>query len=130
MQTVNPEGWPRPRGYANAVIAEGRTVFLAGMVGWNEAEEFETDELAGQFRQALTNIVTVLKAADSGPEHLVRLTWFIADKEEYLRSLKEIGAAYRDIIGRHFPAMSVIEVRGFIEARAVLEIEATAVIPV
>lgn len=129
MEILQPPDWPRPKGYSNGVVARGRTVFLAGQVGWNEQEEFETDDFAGQFRQALLNIVAILKQAGAAPDHIVRLTWFIGDKKEYLAALKDIGAAYRDIIGSHYPAMSVIEVSGFIEEGAKLEIEATAVIP-
>lgn len=129
MQTVSPPDWPRPKGYSNAVVARGTPVYLAGMVGWNAREEFETDTFIGQFGQALKNVVAVLDAAGAAPAHLVRMTWFIADRREYLTSLGEIGSVYRDIIGRHYPAMSVIEVKGFIEEGAKLEIEATAVIP-
>ncbi len=129
MQILQPPGWPRPKGYANGVAASGKMVFLAGTVGWNEKEQFETDDFAGQARRVLQNIVTLLNEAGAGPEHLVRMTWFISDKKEYLDSRKEIGAAYRQIIGRHYPPMSVIEVSGFIEEGAKLEVEATAVIP-
>ncbi len=126
---LQPPGWPRAKGYSNGIVARGRTVYVGGMVGWNEKEVFETDDFAGQFRQVLKNIVAVLNEAGAGPEHIVRMTWFIGDKREYLSALKEIGAAYREIIGRHYPAMAVIEVRGFIEDGARLEIETTAVIP-
>lgn len=130
MKTLLPPGWPRPKGYANGLVApKGVTIYLGGQVGWNVNEEFETDDFAGQFKQVLLNIVAILKEADAKPEHIVRLTWFIGDKQEYLSSLKEIGAAYREIVGAHYPAMSVIEVSGFIEDGAKLEIEATAVIP-
>ncbi|MCZ6603986.1 MAG: RidA family protein [Alphaproteobacteria bacterium] len=128
MLTATPPGWPRPKGYANAVIAEGKTVYLAGMVGWTAEEKFETDDFVGQFRQALKNIVDALAAAGARPDQIVRMTWFIGDKQAYLAGMKEVGAAYREVIGRHYPAMSVIEVKGFIEDRAKLEIEATAVI--
>ncbi len=126
---LQPPGWPRAKGYSNGVVASGKTVFLGGIVGWNEHEQFETDDFAGQFRQVLLNIVDVLKEADATPDQIVRMTWFIADKREYLSSLKSIGEAYREIIGRHYPAMAVIEVSGFIEDGAKLEIETTAVIP-
>jgi enamine deaminase RidA (YjgF/YER057c/UK114 family) len=129
MEILQPPGWPRPKGYSNGIVARGRTIFLGGQVGWNESETFETSDFAGQFKQILNNIVTILKEADAGPEHIVRMTWFIGDKQEYQSALKDIGAAYRDVIGHHYPAMSVIEVNGFIEDRAKLEIEATAVIP-
>lgn len=128
-QFLQPPGWPRAKGYSNGVLASGQTIYVGGMVGWNEQEIFETNDFAGQFRQVLLNIVAVLQEANAKPEHIVRMTWFIGSKEEYLSSLKDIGAAYRDIIGRHYPAMAVIEVKGFIEDGAKLEIEATAVIP-
>ena len=126
---LQPPGWPRAKGYSNGIVASGRTVYVGGMVGWNEKEQFETDDFTGQFRQILLNIIAVLNEAHAKPEHIVRMTWFIGDKQEYLSSLKGIGEAYRDIIGRHYPAMAVIEVKGFIEDGAKLEIEATAVIP-
>ena len=129
MQVLQPSGWPRPKGYSNGLVASGKMVFLAGLIGWNEEERIETDDFAGQARQVFQNIVSVLKEAGAGPEHIVRMTWFVSDKKEYLASLKGIGAAYREIIGRHYPAMSVIEVSGFIEEGAKLEVEATAVIP-
>ena len=126
---LQPPDWPRAKGYSNGIIANGPTIYLGGMVGWNEKEEFETDDFAGQFRQVLLNIVAVLDEAGAKPEHIVRMTWFINDKREYLGSLKEIGAAYRDVIGRHYPVMAVLQVSDFIEDRAKLEIEATAVLP-
>ena len=130
MTAVQPPDWPRPKGYSNAVLAEGRQVYLAGMVGWNPVtERFETDDFAGQFRQTLANVVAALRAAGAGPEHLVRTTWFITDKRAYLAALKEVGAAWRAEIGRYYPAMSVVEVKSLIEDRAKVEIEATAVIP-
>jgi enamine deaminase RidA (YjgF/YER057c/UK114 family) len=129
MEILNPPGWPRPKGYSNGIVARGRMVFVAGMVGWTPEEKFETDDFAGQVRQALTNIVAVLKEAGAGPEHIVRMTWFITDKDEYLNAAKEIGAAYRDIIGRHYPVMAVIVIKGLIEEGGKVEIEATAVVP-
>jgi len=129
FEFLQPPGWPRAKGYSNGIAARGRTIYVGGMVGWNEKEEFETDDFAGQFRQVLLNIVAVLNEADAKPEHIVRMTWYIGDKRDYLASLKAIGAAYRDIIGRHYPVMAVIEVSGFIEDGAKLEIEATAVVP-
>lgn len=128
-QILQPEGWKPARGYANAVLAEGRTLFMAGQIGWTADQLFETDEFAGQVAQALRNIRAILEQAGGKPEHLVRLTWFITDKHEYLGCLKDIGCAYRDIIGRHFPAMSVVQVSALIEDRAKVEIEATAVLP-
>lgn len=129
MEILQPPGWKRPKGYSNGIVASGRMIFLGGQVGWNADEVFDTDDFAGQARQALTNIVAILAEAGAGPEHLVRLTWFIADKGEYLGCLPALGAAYREVIGRHYPVMSVIEVKGFIEDGAKLEIEATAVLP-
>ena len=126
---LQPPGWPRARGYSNGIVATGQTVYVGGMVGWNEKEQFETGDFAGQFRQVLLNIVAVLNEAGARPEHIVRMTWYIADKTEYNSSLKSIGEAYREIIGRHYPVMAVIEVSGFIENGAKLEIETTAVIP-
>ncbi len=129
MEILQPPGWARPRGYSNGIVACGRLVFLGGQVGWNANEEFETEAFCGQAKQALSNITTLLAEAGGSAEHIVRLTWFIADRQEYLTCLEELGAAYREVIGRHFPVMSVIEVKGFIEVGAKLEIEATAVIP-
>lgn len=130
MTPVLPPGWKRPRGYSNAVVAEGRQVYLGGMIGWNPlTEAFETDDFAGQLRQTLRNIVDVLRAAGAGPEHLVRTTWYVTDKREYLARLKDIGQAWRDVIGRHYPAMAVVQVTALVEDRAKVEIEATAVLP-
>ena len=129
VQILQPPGWPRPKGYSNGVVASGRTVFLAGIVGWNERQEFAVTDFAGQARQALANIRALLGEAGAGPEHIARMTWFIADVGEYHAQLKEVGAAYRDVIGRHYPAMTMIQVGGFVEDGARLEIEATAVIP-
>ena len=129
MQVLLPLGWPRPRGYANGVAATGRMVFVAGMVGWDADGRFVSDTLAGQARQALQNIVEVLKVSGAKPEHIVRMTWYILDKKEYLGAIKEVGAAYRELIGRHYPTMAVIQVSGLVEDEAKLEIETTAVIP-
>jgi len=128
-QTINPPQWPRPKGYANAMLADGPTLFLGGMIGWNAEEKFETDNFVGQVQQALDNIVTVLKTAGGDATSIVRMTWFIADRSEYLQSGKELGVAYRKVLGKHFPAMSVVEVSGFVEDGAKVEIEATAVLP-
>lgn len=129
MQVLQPPGWPRPKGYSNGIAAEGRLVFIAGMVGWNEAERFETDALAGQARQALKNIVAVLSEAGGKPAHICRMTWYVTDKQEYLAHLRELGAAYREVIGNHFPAMTLVEVSALVEDGAKVEIEATAVLP-
>ena len=129
MKILNPPGWPRPKGYSNGISATGRMVFVAGMVGWNEREEFETDDFAGQFRKALENICAVLKEDGAGPEHLVRLTMYFTDKQEYLADLAGVGQAYRDVIGRNYPVMAAVAVSALMEDRAKVEIEATAMVP-
>ena len=129
MQTLNPPGWPRPKGYSNGVAARGRMIFVAGQVGWNADERFTSDRLVDQARQALTNIVAILREGGAGPEHLVRMTWYVLDKSEYLKSGRELGEVYRAVMGRHYPAMTAVEVKGLVEEGALLEIEATAVIP-
>ncbi|HEY0833163.1 MAG TPA: RidA family protein [Azospirillum sp.] len=129
MRFLNPPDWPRPKGYSNGVSARGRMVFTAGVIGWDEREEIRGDGLAEQTRQALSNIVAILKTDGAGPEHLVRLTWYVTDIAEYRASLKDIGAAYRAVIGAHYPAMAVVQVAGLVEPRAKVEIEATAVVP-
>ena len=126
---LQPPGWPAPKGYSNGVVASGRQVFLAGQIGWTGSQQLVSSRLALQVRQTLQNIVTLLAQAGGRPEHLVRLTWFVTTLDEYRAELKEIGAAYRDVIGRHYPAMSVIGVPGLVEQGAKVEIEATAVIP-
>jgi enamine deaminase RidA (YjgF/YER057c/UK114 family) len=126
---LQPPGWPRPTGYANGVAATGRQVFIAGQIGWDAEERLGSTRLATQVRQALENIVTVLAEAGGRPEHLVRLTWYVTSRDEYHAELAEIGAAYRAVIGRHYPAMSVVQVAALMEAQAKVEIEATAVIP-
>ncbi len=126
---LNPVGWKPAKGYANGMLAEGRMIFLGGHIGWNAQQEFETDDFVGQVRQCLGNIRDLLAEAGAGPEHLVRLTWYILDKREYLARLPEMGAAYRETLGRHFPAMVMVVVAGLIEDRAKVEIEATAVVP-
>ena len=126
---LHPSHWKQASGYANGILAEGKLVVLAGQIGWNHQQEFETDDFAGQVRQALENIASLLNEADAGPEHLVRLTWFVTDKQDYLGALKEVGAAYRDVMGRNFPAMTLIQVAALVEDRAKVEIEATAVMP-
>jgi len=126
---LHPKHWKAAIGYSNGVAASGRMVFTGGMVGWTAEQVFETDDFAGQVAQALRNIVAVLAEAGAGPEHLVRLTWYVTDKRAYLASLREIGTAYRQIIGRTFPAMALVQVVALVEDRALVEIEATAVIP-
>lgn len=127
-KVLQPAGWPRPKGYVNGMVAQGRQVFVAGQVGWNERQQFPTT-LAEQVRQALKNIVTVLRESDAGPEHIVRLTWYITSRDEYHAELQQIGDAYREIMGRHFPTMAVVQVVALMEAKAKVEIEATAVVP-
>ena len=130
MTLIQPQGWPRPSGYANGVAASGRVVAVAGQIGWNPATEtFETDEMAAQVRRALDNIVVVLRAGGAEPGHVVRLTWYVTDRTEYLAARREIGDAYRALFGDHYPAMSVIVVAGLLDARAKVEIEATAIVP-
>ncbi len=129
MQTLLPPGWPRPRGYANGVTARGRMVFVAGMIGWDAEGVFHTDDLAGQVRQALQNVVAVLAEGGAKPEHIVRMTWYVTDRKAYVAAYPEIGRAFREIIGSFNAAMTAVEVAGLIEDRAKVEIEVTAVIP-
>ena len=129
MKILQPPGWVQPKGYSNGVAAEGRMVFVGGMIGWDEQGCFQTDDFAGQTKQALHNIVAVLQEGGARPEHIVRMTWYVLDKKEYLAAAKEIGAAYREIMGRHYPAMTAVQVSALIEDRARVEIEVTAVIP-
>ena len=126
---LDPEGWVPAKGYANGMIADGRMIVTGGLIGWNAQQQFEHADLVGQFEQTLKNILAVLETAGARPEHLVRLTWYITDKAEYLGNLKEIGAAYRRVLGRHFPAMAVVQVVSLMEDAAKVEIEAMAVIP-
>ena len=128
-EILHPSHWRPARGYANGVAAEGRMVFTGGLIGWNADQVFETDDFAGQAAQALRSIVEVLAEAGARPEHLVRLTWYVTDKREYLASLKGLGTAYQEIIGRHYPAMALVQVVALVEDRAKVEIEATAVVP-
>ena len=124
-----PEGWPRPKGYSNGVEATGRMVFVAGQIGWTPEGAFVETGFAGQFRQTLENTLSVLAEAGAGPEHIVRMTWYVVDKREYLASLRDIGTVWRTLIGPHYPAMAVVEVKGLMEDAARIEIETTAVIP-
>ncbi|THD83761.1 RidA family protein [Aliigemmobacter aestuarii] len=128
-EILHPSNWKPAQGYANGIAATGRQVYLGGMIGWNGQQEFETDDFAGQVAQTLRNIVEVLAVAGGRPEHLVRLTWYVTDKHEYLGALREVGRAYREIIGKHYPAMALVQVVALVEDRARVEIEATAVIP-
>ncbi|HKX98687.1 MAG TPA: RidA family protein [Steroidobacteraceae bacterium] len=127
-EILQPPGWARPRGYANGVAAEGRQVFVAGQIGWDAEQRFVSDDFALQTRQALSNIIDVLACAGAGPRNVVRLTWYVTSRDEYNGALAEIGAIYRELFGRNFPAMSVVIVAGLLEPRAKVEIEATAVI--
>lgn len=129
MRVLQPSHWPRPKGYANGVAAKGSMVFVSGIVGWNAQGEFASHDFVAQVRQALLNIVEILAQAKAKPEHIARMTWYVLDKNEYMASAKEMGAAYREIIGRHYPAMTVVEVSGLVEANARVEIEVTAVVP-
>ena len=128
-EIVQPDGWKPAKGYANGVLASGRTLYVGGQIGWNAEQVIETDDFVGQVGQALKNIVQVVEAAGGKPEHIVRLTWFLIDKAEYVARQKELGAVYREVLGRHFPAMSLFVISGLLEDRAKVEIEATAVIP-
>ncbi len=129
MEILHPKNWTAPSGYSNGVAAEGRQVFVAGQVGWNERKQLVSDDLIAQIEQALKNVVEILAEAQARPEDLVRLTWYVIDTREYLARSTEVGQSYRRVIGRHFPAMTLIQVAGLLEERAKVEIEATAVIP-
>jgi enamine deaminase RidA (YjgF/YER057c/UK114 family) len=129
MKILQPPGWTAPRGYVNGVAAAGTAVYVAGQIGWNAEQRFETDDLVGQVRQALANVCAVLAEAGARPEHIVRMTWYLTDKREYLARSKEIGAAYRETVGHWAIAMTAVEVRALIEDRAKVEIEVTAVVP-
>jgi len=128
-QVLQPPGWPRPKGYANGVAVRGRQVFVAGMIGWDATNTFHSDSMAAQVRQALANVVAVLDEAGAKPEHIVRMTWYVTDKREYLDAAREIGAAFRELIGSFNAAMTAVQVSALIEDRAKVEIEVTAVIP-
>lgn len=128
-RAINPPGWARPKGYSNAIVGRGTIVMVAGQIGWNAQQQFESDDFVGQLRQALTNTVAVLAAAGATPEHVARMTWYVTDKQRYLAEIAEVGAAWRDIMGRTYPAMTLIEVSALVEDRALIEIESTAIIP-
>jgi enamine deaminase RidA (YjgF/YER057c/UK114 family) len=129
MKILQPPGWAAPKGYANGVAARGTFVAIGGQIGWNAQQAFESDDFVAQARQALANVLAVLAQAGGRPEHIVRMTWYVVDRAEYVASLRELGAAYRDVIGRHYPAMTAVEVSALIEPRARVEIEATAIVP-
>jgi enamine deaminase RidA (YjgF/YER057c/UK114 family) len=128
-RTLLPPGWPRPKGYANGMLARGATIFTGGVVGWDETETFVADDLAGQFAQVLRNTLAILKEGGAGAEHVVRMTCYVVDRDEYVRALPEIGGAWRELFGRHFPAMAVVQVSALVEPAARVEIETIAVIP-
>ena len=129
MQILQPPGWARPRGYSNGIVATGRFVFISGQIGWDEQCQFQTDDFVGQTRQALQNVLAVLAVSGGKPEHIARLTWYVVDREAYLSGSKELGRAYQDLMGKHYPAMTVVQVSALMEPAAKVEIEATAVIP-
>jgi enamine deaminase RidA (YjgF/YER057c/UK114 family) len=129
LKAIQPEGWAPPKGYANGMLGEGRTLFVGGQIGWNAQCEFETDDLVAQVRQTLENVVAIVRAAGGEPENIATMTWYYTSKQEYLANLKGIGAAYRAVMGRHFPAMAAVEVKALIEDRAKVEIQAIAVLP-
>lgn len=129
IKTLQPEGWAPPRGYANGIEARGRQIYVGGQIGWNGQCRFESQDLVHQVRQALQNVVDVMRVAGAGPEHMVRMTWYLVDKKEYQARLKEIGAVYREVIGRYYPAMTAVQVADLVEDEAKVEIEVTAVIP-
>jgi enamine deaminase RidA (YjgF/YER057c/UK114 family) len=129
LQILQPPGWARAKGFSNGIACAGKLVFIAGQIGWTGEGKWEARDFAGQFRQAIRNILAVLAEANGKPEHIVRLTWYVLDKQEYLDSLKGVGEAYRELMGRHYPTMAVVQVSGLVEDEARLEIEATAVVP-
>ncbi len=129
MNMLQPDGWLAPKGYSNGVMARGQVIYVGGQIGWNAQQQFESDDFIAQAHQALKNIAAVLATAQAGPEHIVRLTWYVTDRDEYVGRLKELGPVYRDVLGRHYPAMTCVEVSRLVEPRAKIEIEATAVLP-
>ena len=129
MKKLQPPNWAEPKGYANGIMARGTLIFVGGQIGWNAAQQFESDDFIAQTRQALINIAAVLKAGGAGPEHMVRMTWYVTDRVEYSARLKELGGVYREVMGKNFPAMTCVEVSGLVEDRAQIEIEVTAVLP-
>ncbi|MDR3373988.1 MAG: RidA family protein [Ancalomicrobiaceae bacterium] len=128
-EILQPDGWAKPIGYANGVLASGRQIYVGGQIGWTPHQVFESDDLVEQIRQTLLNVVSVLKAGGADPRHIVSMTWYFVDRQDYLSRLKEIGAVYREVIGKHFPAMAAVQVVALMEDRAKVEIQATAVVP-
>ena len=129
MKTLQPPDWAAPKGYANGIAARGTLVFVGGQIGWNALQQFESDDFIAQCAQALRNVAAVLREAGAGPEHMARMTWYITDRDEYVSRLRELGAVYREVMGRNFPAMTCVEVSRLVEERARVEIEVTAVVP-
>ena len=129
MKIIQPDGWPRPKGYSNGIVADGKMLFISGQIGWDENEQFQSDNFVDQIRQTLLNTVAILEAADSKPEHVVRMTWYITSRDEYLANLNAIGTVYREVMGKTFPVMAMVEVSALMESQAKVEIETTAVIP-
>lgn len=129
MQKIQPPDWAEPKGYANGILAKGTLLFVGGQIGWNENQKFESDDFVAQTRQTLLNVAAVLKAGGAQPAHIVRMTWYVVNRAEYLASLKALGSVYREVMGSNFPAMTCVEVSGLMEARARVEIEVTAVLP-
>jgi enamine deaminase RidA (YjgF/YER057c/UK114 family) len=129
MHILQPPGWAPPKGYANGIAARGTSVFVGGQIGWNGQQQFESDDFVTQAKAALRNVLAILAEAGAGPEHITRMTWYVTDKREYVASYRALGAAYREVIGRHFPAMTAVQVVALIEDRAKVEIEATAMVP-
>lgn len=129
LEILQPEGWAKPKGYSNGIAARGRTIYVGGQIGWNPQCEFETDDFAEQFRQTLANVIAVVEAAGGNASHIATMTWFFTSRDEYLESLKSLGPIWRDLMGRHYPAIAAVQVAGLVEARAKIEIQATAVIP-
>ena len=128
-EAINPAGWPRPKGYSNGVVAQGRFLAISGQIGWNERCELVSSDFLGQARQALSNVVAILRAAGGEPEHLVRLTWYVTDKTEYIAAMRDLGQVYRELLGGHYPAMALVQVADLLEAGAKVEIEGTAILP-
>jgi enamine deaminase RidA (YjgF/YER057c/UK114 family) len=129
MHILQPPDWAPPKGYANGIAARGTTIFVGGQIGWNGQQQFESDDFVTQARQALRNVLAILAEAGAGPQHITRMTWYVTDKREYVASYRALGAAYREVVGRHFPAMTAVQVAALIEDRAKVEIEATAIVP-
>ena len=129
MKTLLPPGWPRPKGYSNGISAHGRMIFTAGVVGWDERERFVAEDLPGQFRQVLLNTLAILAEDGAGPEHIVRMTWYITDRDAYVAGIREVGGVYRELVGKHYPAMAVVQVAALVEPAALIEIETIAMVP-